>query len=95
MNNQCRSSNFMKNLRCQGCRGHDGPHWAYDAHGSLIRWKNKKDKDPKWKKIASEWIPPGHEKWVSPVEMYQFYYIHIYAEKTRQKKDSKSKKTRK
>jgi len=89
---QCKSFDRLKDLRCQGIPGHDGPHWGYDAGGHLIQWRNKKDKSPEWKQIGCIWIPPGSNRWISPVDMDKHYYLTIYA-KNAKRRNAKVKKT--
>lgn len=73
---QCKSKEWFKEMKCQGCSGHNEPHWAFDECGSLILWHNKKDKSPEWKVIACKWIPPDHKNWISPVDMIEKSYIY-------------------
>ena len=87
---QCRSHDWLKKVHCQGVPRHTGPHWAYDSAGHLIRWKNKKDKDPKWKNIACSWSPPEHKSWISPLDMDKYCYLTIWAEAERKKRDEKT-----
>ncbi len=83
---QCRSKDRMKDLQCQGIPSHKGPHWAYDAGGHLIQWKNKKEKDPEWKNIACAWIPPGAKRYISPEVMDKHHYMTIWAKEERKKR---------
>jgi hypothetical protein len=73
----------MKKLDCQGVAGHEGAHWAYSPLGELIQWKNKKDKDPLWKKIACSWIPPDSKTYIHPKVMYKQSYLCAMIEQER------------
>ena len=86
---QCKSNDNLKELRCQGIPNHKGPHWGYDAKGTLIQWANKKEKDPKWKNICCSWTPPGHHNWISPLDMDKYCYFTIWAETERKKRRDK------
>lgn len=83
---QCRSNEQLKDLQCQGIPNHEGAHWAYDPGGDLILWKNKKDKDPKWRNIGCMWIPPGAKGYISPEDMYKNYYLNIWANAERKRR---------
>ena len=89
---QCRSKDSLKDVRCQGVPLHKGAHWAYDEGGHLIRWVNKREKDPKWKNIACSWTPPGHKSYISPVIMAAHHYITIWAKKERRLRHERAKK---
>lgn len=87
---QCKSNEFIKDLRCQGIPNHTGPHWAYDPGGHLIQWANKREKsDPKWENIACSWIPPEHSTWISPVKMDKHHYLTIWAKNERKRRRAK------
>ncbi len=83
---QCVSTDRLKDVRCQGIPGHKGCHWAYDQGGQLIRWKNKKEKDPRWKHIACEWTPSTCKTWISPAVMDKHHYMTIWAKGLRDEK---------
>lgn len=86
---QCKSNDGLRKLQCQGCPRHTGPHWAYDPKGCLIQWRNKKEKDPKWKHIGCSWTPPGHMNYISPEKMIKYCYLDIWAKEQRKKKHDK------
>lgn len=83
---QCKSLAGIYKCRCQGVPKHTGVHWAYNEGGSLIQWVNKKEKDPHWKHIGLKLIPPGHKTWISPVKLYEYHYITIWAEEERERR---------
>ena len=69
--------------QCQGCSGHKGHHWFYEADGSLIQWRN--DSDPKSKNdgsklmkkyggFGSSYIPPDHERYIHPKDKIKHAY---------------------
>jgi hypothetical protein len=51
--------------RCQGIKGHKGLHWCYKPNGSFA-WSDNDD-DPQ-EDGCSGTTPPGHPRWVSPLE---------------------------
>lgn len=89
---QCRSNDRLKNVQCQGIPAHKGPHWAYDPKGTLIRWVNKREKDPAWKNVACSWTPAGHKTWISPLDMDKHCYLTIWARAERKRRREKRKK---
>jgi tRNA (cmo5U34)-methyltransferase len=56
---------------CQGLKGHGGVHWCYRLDGSFS-WRDN-DADRRHDGCAGS-TPPGHEKYVSPVEMQERHY---------------------
>lgn len=87
---QCMSEDRMKDVRCQGIPRHEGPHWAYDEGGQLIRWKNKRDKDPMWKHIGCSWTPSTHKTWIHPSVMNKHHYMTIWAAAEKKKRNDKT-----
>ena len=51
--------------RCQGIKGHKGLHWCYKPDGRFA-WGDNVD-DPR-EDGCSGTTPPGHGRWVSPLE---------------------------
>lgn len=68
-----------------------GHPWIYDPEGQLIRWKNKREKDPKWKCIACSWTPPTSQTWISPVEMNKYHYMTIWGQEINKKQTNRVK----
>ena len=62
---QCPSKHWMGGERCQGVRGHKGPHWCYRSDGWLEQWQQKKDIKGPWD-WASQTTPPDHKGYVHP-----------------------------
>jgi hypothetical protein len=65
---------ILYDVSCQGCAGHKGPHWSFDGVGWLVQWKNKTDKDLRWKNIALSYTPPSHKNWIHPKDYYKKSY---------------------
>lgn len=64
---QCDHQVFMsRGGKCQGKKGHDGPHWCYNGAGWFCQdWQGVKEEHT----IGASQTPPGHPRWVSPEEM--------------------------
>lgn len=61
---------------CQGVRGHVGPHWCYEPSGTYMCWENENDPDNDMAEYPLAYIPPGHKKYISPVDKAQEYYAN-------------------
>ena len=68
---QCRSEVFLTD-RCQGVEGHKGVHWCYSPSGDF-QWGDNDD-DPQHEGAAGS-TPPGHEDYVSPIDMQEHYHV--------------------
>lgn len=80
---QCKSMDIFKRRRCQGVPKHEGPHWCYKGDGTLMQWRNKKDKDKYWKNISARWIKATDREWIHPKDMNKFYFMTIWADNCR------------
>lgn len=65
---------FLK--QCQGIKGHKGVHWSYRPDGSLV-WEDNDDPLHNW---AAGSTPPGHERYVSPIDMQPDHHLSHYTE---------------
>lgn len=62
--------------KCQGCKGHSGDHWAYDAKGFYLWHKNSREETSRSKyRIVSGTTPPGHPSYISPEQRQQDIYF--------------------
>ena len=61
---QC-DSDLLFGKRCQGVKGHEGQHWRYGDSGNF----EHSTPNGGW---AS--TPPGHKKYITPLEMQQHFY---------------------
>jgi hypothetical protein len=73
---QCPESVIMAG-RCQGAKGHKGPHWCYHGDGSYGWEHNKADRKLKGHDIAAGSTPPGHPSYVHPEKMQAKYYLSL------------------
>jgi hypothetical protein len=83
---QCASKHWCGKQRCQGLRGHEGPHWHYCPDGWLEQWQRREDiKGPTdW---ASSRTPPDHKDYIHPKDMLvKLYTSHNRTEKVQRKK---------
>jgi len=73
---QC-NEDILFNHKCQGVKGHKGVHWAYNENGSFHWSINRKEQKKPISKLdaVSGMTPPGHEKYISPVDKYKDYYL--------------------
>jgi hypothetical protein len=67
---QCDEKVFLGD-RCQGVKGHKGVHWHYKLDGTMA-WDDNDD-DPQEDGCSGS-TPPGHKKYISPVEMTEHHY---------------------
>jgi len=81
---QCVSKARIWKLRCQGAKGHKGQHWSYDGGGWFHLWPNQRGL--RAMDVAHQTIPPGHARYVSPVEMDAEHYIMVRIAKERKKR---------
>lgn len=65
---RCQSKGFLEGGRCEGTKGHKGPHWRYNGRGWLLQWVTGKCQDL-GPNIASASTPPGHASYIQPLEM--------------------------
>lgn len=76
---QCDKKVYLGRHKCQGVKGHEGDHWAYDESGHYLTTRNEDDKNPPpW---ACGSCPPGHKDYTSPVDKYKERYL-CYNEKS-------------
>jgi len=62
---------IMFSGKCQGVKGHEGDHWCYSEDGSY-NYDVQGELEPH--EIAGGITPPGHDSWISPVEMADKQY---------------------
>jgi tRNA (cmo5U34)-methyltransferase len=68
---QCEHNVFMAG-QCQRVKGHDGDHWCYSGGGSY-GWSSSR-KDLKAQEVAGGCTPPGHKKWIHPIDKATEYH---------------------
>jgi hypothetical protein len=73
---QCPEDIFLGG-RCQGVKGHDGEHWCYNLNGNYQWEDNENDLT---KQGCSGFTPPGHEKYVNPVDTLEKCYLNNYVD---------------
>lgn len=61
--------------KCQGVKGHKGDHWCYSPDGSYNYAVQGKLKPHE---TAGGMIPPNNEKWISPVNMNDKFYMNFH-----------------
>ena len=69
---QCPFKELLYIHRCQGVEGHEGEHWCYRPDGSYVSMGGVS--------TGLSLTPPGHPKWISPVDKAYLHYMSVYVD---------------